>query len=191
MNWLMCFYISMTHSSSGGIVIVSWSWSPSCAAAMPERVHSFRGQNFHALRRWCLRRGSLFKDPLFPAAAQSLFYRREPPPGVTWKRPRVSHGHQPLFTHWVGLIKALSIMVQGASENWAHPSASENNLENSNSVEIVQVFLVQCWNAKVQSVKSASFWTESCWSKKWLMLAWRSVFSRKIIFINSFSWFQK
>lgn len=98
-------------------ITVSYSRSPSCAAAMPERVHSFQGQNFHALRRSCLRRGSLFKDPLFPAAAQSLFYRREPPPGVTWKRPRVSHGHQPLFTHRIGLIKTLSIMVQGASEN--------------------------------------------------------------------------
>ncbi|KAM9335908.1 calpain-5 isoform 1-T1 [Symphorus nematophorus] len=55
---------------------------------MPERVHSFQGQSFHKLRRACLRRGALFKDPLFPAAAQSLFYKREPPPGLTWKRPR-------------------------------------------------------------------------------------------------------
>uniref|UniRef100_UPI0037E96BCC calpain-5 n=1 Tax=Semicossyphus pulcher TaxID=241346 RepID=UPI0037E96BCC len=55
---------------------------------MPERVHSFQGQSFHKLRRACLRRGALFKDPLFPASAQSLFYRREPPPGLSWKRPR-------------------------------------------------------------------------------------------------------
>ncbi|KAM6959851.1 calpain-5 isoform 2-T2 [Tautogolabrus adspersus] len=55
---------------------------------MPERVHSFQGQNFHKLRRACLRRGALFKDPLFPTTAQSLFYKREPPPGLTWKRPR-------------------------------------------------------------------------------------------------------
>ncbi|XP_041634821.1 calpain-5-like [Cheilinus undulatus] len=55
---------------------------------MPERVHSFRGQSFHKLRQACLRRGALFKDPVFPASAQSLFYKREPPPGLTWKRPR-------------------------------------------------------------------------------------------------------
>ncbi|XP_049424407.1 calpain-5-like [Epinephelus fuscoguttatus] len=55
---------------------------------MPERVHNFQGQSFHKLRRACLRRGALFKDPLFPATAQSLFYKREPPPGLTWKRPR-------------------------------------------------------------------------------------------------------
>uniref|UniRef100_A0A8C3G8A5 Si:dkey-19b23.13 n=1 Tax=Cyclopterus lumpus TaxID=8103 RepID=A0A8C3G8A5_CYCLU len=48
------------------------------------------GQSFHKLRRSCLRRGALFMDPLFPATAQSLFYKREPPPGLTWKRPRVS-----------------------------------------------------------------------------------------------------
>ncbi|XP_069026015.1 calpain-5 isoform X1 [Embiotoca jacksoni] len=55
---------------------------------MPERVNGFQGQSFHKLRRACLRRGALFKDPLFPATNQSLFYKREPPPGLTWKRPR-------------------------------------------------------------------------------------------------------
>ncbi|KAM8899400.1 calpain-5 [Spinachia spinachia] len=55
---------------------------------MPERVNSYRGQSFHSLRRSCLRRGALFKDPLFPATTQSLFYKREPPPGLTWRRPR-------------------------------------------------------------------------------------------------------
>ncbi|KAM9425380.1 calpain-5 [Pholidichthys leucotaenia] len=55
---------------------------------MPERVHDFQGQNFHKLRRACLRRGALFKDPLFPTTNQSLFYKRQPPPGLTWKRPR-------------------------------------------------------------------------------------------------------
>ncbi|XP_058482306.1 calpain-5-like isoform X2 [Solea solea] len=55
---------------------------------MPERVSDFQGQSFHKLRRACLRRGALFKDPLFPTTGQSLFYKREPPPGLTWKRPR-------------------------------------------------------------------------------------------------------
>ncbi|XP_051918360.1 calpain-5-like [Hippocampus zosterae] len=55
---------------------------------MTERVSDFRGQSFHKLRRACLRRGTLFKDPEFPATAQALFYKRAPPPGVTWKRPR-------------------------------------------------------------------------------------------------------
>ncbi|XP_035531052.1 calpain-5-like isoform X1 [Morone saxatilis] len=55
---------------------------------MPERVNSFQGQSFHKLKRASLRRGTLFKDPLFPAAAKSLFYKREPPPGLGWKRPR-------------------------------------------------------------------------------------------------------
>ncbi|CAL8325407.1 unnamed protein product [Lota lota] len=55
---------------------------------MPESVHDFQGQSYHKLRRVCLNRGVLFKDPLFPAAPQSLFYKRDPPVGLTWKRPR-------------------------------------------------------------------------------------------------------
>ncbi|XP_028284956.1 calpain-5 isoform X2 [Parambassis ranga] len=55
---------------------------------MAERVNDFQGQSFYKLRRACRRRGTLFKDPLFPAIEQSLFYKREPPPGLTWKRPR-------------------------------------------------------------------------------------------------------
>ncbi|XP_037116184.1 calpain-5-like [Syngnathus acus] len=55
---------------------------------MTERVSDFQDQSFHKLRRACLRRGALFKDPEFPAAAQALFYKRAPPPGLTWKRPR-------------------------------------------------------------------------------------------------------
>ena len=61
---------------------------------MPERVQDFQGQSYHKLRRACRRRGALFKDPLFPAAPQSLFYQREPPAGLTWKRPRVSSVRQ-------------------------------------------------------------------------------------------------
>ncbi|CAL1590891.1 unnamed protein product [Knipowitschia caucasica] len=55
---------------------------------MPDRVISFQGQSFHRLRRSCRRRGVEFKDPLFPASAQSLFFKREPPAGLSWKRPR-------------------------------------------------------------------------------------------------------
>uniref|UniRef100_A0A3Q4HWP7 Si:dkey-19b23.13 n=1 Tax=Neolamprologus brichardi TaxID=32507 RepID=A0A3Q4HWP7_NEOBR len=51
-------------------------------------LYDFQGQSFHKLRRACLHRGALFKDPLFPATDQSLFYKRQPPPGLTWKRPR-------------------------------------------------------------------------------------------------------
>ncbi|XP_068163834.1 calpain 5-like isoform X2 [Antennarius striatus] len=54
---------------------------------MPEPLSRFQGQNYHKLRRGCLRRGALFKDPLFPPNPQSLFYKREPPQGLTWKRP--------------------------------------------------------------------------------------------------------
>ncbi|XP_065104662.1 calpain-5 isoform X2 [Paramisgurnus dabryanus] len=55
---------------------------------MPEKVCKFQGQCYHKLKRACLRRGTLFKDPSFPSSTESLFYKRAPPPGLTWKRPR-------------------------------------------------------------------------------------------------------
>uniref|UniRef100_A0A673H9F9 Calpain-5-like n=1 Tax=Sinocyclocheilus rhinocerous TaxID=307959 RepID=A0A673H9F9_9TELE len=56
---------------------------------MPEKVCKFQGQCYHKLKRSCLRRGALFQDPFFPPSAESLFYKRTPPPGLMWKRPRV------------------------------------------------------------------------------------------------------
>uniref|UniRef100_A0A8C2GAL6 Si:dkey-19b23.13 n=1 Tax=Cyprinus carpio TaxID=7962 RepID=A0A8C2GAL6_CYPCA len=50
-------------------------------------VHPFSLTSF-LLKRSCLRRGALFQDPFFPPSAESLFYKRTPPPGLTWKRPR-------------------------------------------------------------------------------------------------------
>ncbi|XP_057712344.1 calpain-5-like [Corythoichthys intestinalis] len=55
---------------------------------MTSQVSDFQGQNFLKLRRACIRRGALFKDPAFPADDEALFYKRAPPPGLTWKRPR-------------------------------------------------------------------------------------------------------
>uniref|UniRef100_A0A672JWN8 Calpain catalytic domain-containing protein n=1 Tax=Sinocyclocheilus grahami TaxID=75366 RepID=A0A672JWN8_SINGR len=53
------------------------------------KVCKFQGQCYHKLKRSCLRRGALFQDPFFPPSAESLFYKRTPPPGLMWKRPRV------------------------------------------------------------------------------------------------------
>ncbi|XP_056591775.1 calpain-5-like [Triplophysa dalaica] len=55
---------------------------------MPEKVRKFQGQCYHKLKKACLKRGALFQDPYFPPSAESLFYKRAPPPGVTWKRPK-------------------------------------------------------------------------------------------------------
>uniref|UniRef100_A0A8C1RTH9 Si:dkey-19b23.13 n=1 Tax=Cyprinus carpio TaxID=7962 RepID=A0A8C1RTH9_CYPCA len=62
---------------------------------MPEKVCKFQGQCYHKLKRSCLRRGALFQDPFFPPSAESLFYKRTPPPGLTWKRPRVRETDNP------------------------------------------------------------------------------------------------
>ncbi|XP_061446375.1 calpain-5-like isoform X2 [Rhineura floridana] len=54
---------------------------------MPSRPAPFRGQRYKRLKRRCLKRRSVFEDPEFPATDESLFYRRDPPDGVSWKRP--------------------------------------------------------------------------------------------------------
>ncbi|TRY85549.1 hypothetical protein DNTS_017172, partial [Danionella cerebrum] len=67
-----------------------WSFihKPESSSSMPEKVGKFQGQCYHKLKRSCLRRGALFQDPFFPPSAESLFYKRMPPPGLTWKRPK-------------------------------------------------------------------------------------------------------
>ncbi|XP_033026764.1 calpain-5-like [Lacerta agilis] len=54
---------------------------------MPSRLKFFRGQRYQHLKKRCLQQQSLFEDPEFPATNASLFYRRDPLEGVSWKRP--------------------------------------------------------------------------------------------------------
>lgn len=115
----------------------------SSAAAMPERINNFQGQSFHKLRRACLRRGALFKDPLFPPAAQSLFYKRELPPGLTWKRPRVSDIKQ------INKVLVLHLWV-------CHISLSSNQVKQQQRVNPVP--LCQLPSGPAQHVTFPSDW---------------------------------
>ncbi|XP_062992554.1 calpain-5-like [Elgaria multicarinata webbii] len=54
---------------------------------MPSGPKPFRGQRYQRLKRSCLQAQHLFEDPEFPATNASLFYHRDPPDGVSWKRP--------------------------------------------------------------------------------------------------------
>ncbi|XP_037366657.1 calpain-9 [Talpa occidentalis] len=49
-------------------------------------IHS-SGQSFEQLRQECLRKGTLFEDPDFPANSSSLFYSETPQIPFVWKRP--------------------------------------------------------------------------------------------------------
>lgn len=48
------------------------------------------GKAYEELKQDCLRRGSLFEDPDFPASDASLFFSEKPPVPFLWKRPGVS-----------------------------------------------------------------------------------------------------
>ena len=45
------------------------------------------GQNFNELKSSCLQTGKLFEDPVFPPTDESLYFSREPPFTLEWKRP--------------------------------------------------------------------------------------------------------
>ncbi|KAG0718857.1 Calpain-5 [Chionoecetes opilio] len=47
----------------------------------------FRGQNYSRLKKECLNRGEKFSDPKFPPHDSTLFFSKQPPGVITWKRP--------------------------------------------------------------------------------------------------------
>ncbi|XP_026208215.1 calpain-5-like [Anabas testudineus] len=112
---------------------------------MLERVSDFQGQSFHKLRRYCLRRGTLFKDPLFPPSAQSLFYKREPPPGLTWKRPREICKDPRLFVDGISTRD----LHQGSLGNcWMVAAISCLASEPSLWKKVIPDHMAQEWNPK-------------------------------------------
>ena len=51
-------------------------------------VKKYRNQDFSSLKATCVTNGRLFEDPEFPAADSSLFFSKESPLKVVWKRPK-------------------------------------------------------------------------------------------------------
>ncbi|XP_071374798.1 calpain-5 [Centroberyx affinis] len=112
---------------------------------MPERVCDFQGQSYHKLKRACLRRGALFKDPVFPASTQSLFYRREPPPGLSWRRPRELCKDPRLFVDGISTRD----LHQGSLGNcWMVAATSCLASEPSLWKKVIPDHVEQEWNPK-------------------------------------------
>ncbi|KAK3878996.1 hypothetical protein Pcinc_016403 [Petrolisthes cinctipes] len=49
---------------------------------------AFQGQNYSKLKKGCMSRGEKFSDPKFPPHDSSLYFSKQPPGVVTWKRPQ-------------------------------------------------------------------------------------------------------
>ncbi|XP_054609593.1 calpain-5-like [Dunckerocampus dactyliophorus] len=121
---------------------------------MSEQVTDFQGQSFHKLRRACLRRGALFKDPVFPATAQSLFYKRAPPPGVTWKRPREICKDPRLFVDGISTRD----LHQGSLGNcWMVAAISCLASEPTLWKKVIPDHTDQEWNPKCQDLYAGIF----------------------------------
>ncbi|KAL4631459.1 calpain-5-like [Arapaima gigas] len=115
------------------------------SSRMPERVYSFKGQYYYKLKRACLRRGALFQDPVFPPAAQSLFYQRSPPPGLTWKRPRELCKDPRLFVDGISTRD----LHQGSLGNcWMVAATSCLATESSLWKKVIPQHAEQEWNPK-------------------------------------------
>ncbi|XP_029382451.1 calpain-5 [Echeneis naucrates] len=131
---------------------------------MPERVGDFQGQSFHKLRRDCLRRGVLFKDPLFPPTAQSLFYKREPPLGLTWKRPGEICKDPRLFVDGISTRD----LHQGSLGNcWMMAAISCLASEPFLWKKVIPDHVEQEWNPKRPDLYAGifhfRFWRFGCW----------------------------
>lgn len=53
------------------------------------KLHYFRSQRYSKLKKQCEQEERLFVDAEFPAENRSLFFSRELPQAVEWKRPQV------------------------------------------------------------------------------------------------------
>ncbi|XP_062849297.1 calpain-5-like [Trichomycterus rosablanca] len=112
---------------------------------MPDSVCLFHGQNYDKLKRACLRRGALFQDPYFPASAQSLFYKRTPPPGLTWKRPGELCKDPRLFVDGISTRD----LHQGSLGNcWMVAATSCLATEPSLWKKVIPNHIEQEWNPK-------------------------------------------
>lgn len=52
------------------------------------KAEPFKGQRFSKLRRRCISKNKLFVDGEFPPTGSSLFFSRQPPADIVWKRPK-------------------------------------------------------------------------------------------------------
>ncbi|KAK6323223.1 hypothetical protein J4Q44_G00055620 [Coregonus suidteri] len=112
---------------------------------MPERVCGFQGQSYHKLKRACLQRGKLFKDPLFPPSTLSLFYKRDPPLGLTWKRPRELCKDPRLF---VDRISTWDLHQGSLGNCWMVAATSCLASEPSLWKKVIPDHVEQEWNPK-------------------------------------------
>ncbi|KAJ8008326.1 hypothetical protein DPEC_G00103670 [Dallia pectoralis] len=112
---------------------------------MPESLYGFQGQSYHKLKRSCLRRGQLFQDPLFPPTAMSLFYKRAPPPGLTWRRPQELCRDPRLFVDGISTRD----LHQGSLGNcWMVAATSCMASEPSLWMKVIPDHMEQEWNPK-------------------------------------------
>ncbi|KAL7632549.1 UNVERIFIED_CONTAM: hypothetical protein RMT77_017116 [Armadillidium vulgare] len=64
----------------------------------------FQGQSYSKIKKDCLKRGEKFSDPKFPPHDSSIYFSKQPPGVISWKRP-----HE--------LVENPHLFVEGVSSN--------------------------------------------------------------------------
>ncbi|XP_076002185.1 calpain-5a [Genypterus blacodes] len=122
-------------------------------------VVAYEGQYFSLLRRQCQLNGTLFEDPLFPAADKSLFSQSNRIGPVTWKRPSELCADPHLFVNGISahdlhqgqlgncwFVAACSSLA--SRENlWQHviPDWQDQEWEQENPEAYVGIFHFRFW----------------------------------------------
>ena len=67
--------------------------------------------------RHCLKNGTLWEDPEFPAVQSSVFYHQTPPFAFQWKRPhvRISKNISTVLTYFFKYLFSLNTVVEISS----------------------------------------------------------------------------
>ncbi len=94
----------------------------------------FKGQDFESLKQQH-DEYNLFEDSLFPANDRSLYYTKRSPPGIIWKRPKVTS---------IYLIKYLRKKYQSFYFKEINPDA-EFVVDGFNRCDMDQGFVGNCW----------------------------------------------
>ena len=85
---------------------------------VPSDAFPYKNQRYDEIKSKCLKDGTLFEDPEFPAIESSLFFSgKKPPRPFVWKRPKVRMRLPEMF---MLLISVCSYFSQFLNSQYSH-----------------------------------------------------------------------
>ena len=89
---------------------------------VPSDAFPYKNQRYDEIKSKCLKDGTLFEDPEFPAIESSLFFSgKKPPRPFVWKRPKVRMRLPEMF---MLLISVCSYFSQFLNSQYSHTTTT-------------------------------------------------------------------